>query len=122
MGEITARDTTSNLLRLLCRGRHEEELEDFDPEAYGTTPYGYYKVMKTPRQYQLHVGKCARLITDMIINGATDEELLRAMMYTKVVVHAYRRMLDYQLAYRDFGIKELERKYRDIFRKEEEKE
>lgn len=58
------------------------------------------------------MGHATNLLTDMQISGGcTEEELARAVKYSMVCVDAQKHKLNYKLAYKMFGIKELEERY-----------
>lgn len=86
-----------------------KELEDFDPkEAY--PGYEGMKVM-TPHLKGLKMGDISNLITDMTIQGATDDEIARAVKHSMVVIDAEKHKLNYKQSYVDNGIAELKKKY-----------
>ena len=86
-----------------------KELENFDTkEAYP----GYTGMKKmTSHEKGLEMGKTTNLITDMTIRGATDEELVRALKHSMVVIDAEKHGLDYKRSELDNGIAELKAKY-----------
>ncbi len=51
------------------------------------------------------------LITDMSVNGATQEELERAILWSADVVRAGREDIDWKQSYEDYAIVDLEDKY-----------
>lgn len=81
----------------------------FDPKLeYGGKAPGTFQPM---RNTQTEMGKISNLITDMTLKGATNEELARAVKHSMVVIDAEKHGLDYKQAEKDFGIKELKKKY-----------
>lgn len=98
-------------------------LVDFNVEEYGVdspknkglvaadgTPK--YKYPKTEKAKGTEMGKITNLITDMYAAGCTDtEEYTRAVKYSMVIIDAKKHTLNYTLAYKELGIKELEKKY-----------
>lgn len=68
------------------------------------------KIM-TKANLQREMGSITNLITDMTIKGATDEELVRAVKHSMVIVDSPKHELDYERSAKDFGIKELKEKY-----------
>lgn len=87
-------------------------LKDFDPQiaykAYDGMPpsdaeHGFHK--------QIEMGKVSNLITDMTIQGASDDELARAVRHSMVVIDAEKHNLDWRTSYEDNGIAELKQKY-----------
>ena len=57
------------------------------------------------------LNKAALLIADMALNGATQEELERAISYSASIVRAGRHNDDWKQSYEDYVIAELEDKY-----------
>lgn len=86
-----------------------KELENFDPKLeYGGKPEGTYKKMKAT---QKEMGVISNLITDMTLKGATDDELIRAVRHSMVVIDAEKHGLDYKQSEIDNGISSLKKKY-----------
>lgn len=94
-----------------------EELKNFDNKAeYGTAPEdrksGKVKIMKTQQTSDLEMGKITNLITDMTLTGlATDDEIIRAVKHSMVIIDAKKHKLDYTRSFRDNNIQELKNKY-----------
>ena len=90
-------------------------LKGFDPKAeYGGKPAGTFKHM-TKGGTQAEMGKISNLITDMTLRGATDEELVRAVKHSMVVIDAYKHDLDYKQSYIDNNIYALKKKYQGTY-------
>lgn len=51
------------------------------------------------------------LITDMTVNGATQEELERAILWSADVVRSNKEDVDWKQSYEDYAIADLEDKY-----------
>lgn len=86
-------------------------LKNFDPkESY--PGYEGMKVMDNSTK-QLEMGKVSNLITDMTIKGATDDELVRAVKHSMVVIDAEKHKLNYKLSESDNRIQELKNKYQE---------
>lgn len=82
-------------------------LEGFDPsDAYPAQPG-----MKLMTRTDLEMGKISNLITDMTLQGASSEELTRAVKHSMVVIDAEKHKLNYKLSEKENGIKELKDKY-----------
>lgn len=82
-------------------------LEGFDPkDAYPAQP-GMTLMSRT----DLEMGKISNLITDMTLQGASSEELTRAVKHSMVVIDAEKHKLNYKLSEKENGIKELKEKY-----------
>ena len=82
-------------------------LKDFDPRA----SYPAYEGMKPMRNTQTEMGKISNLITDMTIQGATHDEVARAVKHSMVVIDAEKHNLNYKLSYNDNNIRQLKEKY-----------
>ena len=67
-----------------------------------------YKIMKNTNT---QMGIVSNLITDMTIQGATKEELARAVRHSMVVIDAEKHKLDYKQSYLDNNIPQLQKKY-----------
>ncbi len=88
-----------------------EGLKDFEPkEMYRGDHLPEKDLMKKTR-VQTEMGMISNLITDMTIQGATDEELARAVRHSMVVIDAHKHKLDYKASARDNRIAELKKKY-----------
>ena len=86
-----------------------ESLKNFDPsERY---PYREGMKVMTKQDTQKQMGSITNLITDMQIIGAKDEELVRAVKHSMVVIDAAKHKLDYKTSEIDNGIAELKKKY-----------
>ena len=86
-----------------------ESLKNFDPSER----YPYHEGMKimSKQDTQKQMGSITNLITDMQIIGAKDEELVRAVKHSMVVIDAAKHKLDYKTSEIDNGIAELKKKY-----------
>lgn len=86
-----------------------EALQNFDPGER----YPYWKGMKvmTKDETQGQMGKITNLITDMQIQGAPDDEIIRAVKHSMVVIDAAKHKYDYKASEIDNNIKELKKKY-----------
>lgn len=89
-----------------------EGLKGFDPkEAY--PGYDGMEKMKEKTK-QTEMGKVSNLITDMTLKGADEDEIVRAVKHSMVVIDAQKHNLDYKKSYVDNGIKELKIKYQGV--------
>jgi hypothetical protein len=96
-----------------------KELQDFDakteyfvPEEQRqskTNPKGTPIMTKSYTQKQM--GLVSNLITDMTLQGATDDELIRAVKHSMVVIDAAKHKLDYKRSEIDNNIAALKAKY-----------
>ena len=87
------------------------ELQEFDPKIYKFpkgTPES--KVIK-PSTKQREMGVASNLITDMTLQKASDEDLIKAVKYSMVVIDSEKHKLDYRQAKKDYDIQGLKRRY-----------
>jgi hypothetical protein len=84
-------------------------LKGFDPHASFPKRKGM-RIMKE-ESVGRHMGDVSNLITDMTIQGASPDELARAVRHSMVVIDAYKHKLDYKLSREVNGIDALKRKY-----------
>ncbi len=92
--------------------RHDKyfsELKNFDPKE----AYPKYEGMKkmTAKQKGKEMGIVTNLITDMTVQRAPEEELVRAIKHSMVVIDAEKHELDWKRSERENGILELKQKY-----------
>ena len=59
----------------------------------------------------MEMDKISNLITDMILGGATEPELARAVRHSMVVIDASKHNLDYTRSYQENEIESLKLKY-----------
>lgn len=99
----------SNGKRLIQTAPTLKGLKDYDAkEAY--PGYPGMKVMTHP-QTQKEMGVISNLITDMTIQGATEDELARATRHAQCVIDAEKHKLNWRLSEKQNGIAELKNKY-----------
>jgi DNA-binding CsgD family transcriptional regulator len=84
-------------------------LAKFDAKA-SYPKYDGMKVMDA-RTKGIEMGKVSNLITDMSLQGASHEELVRAVRHSMVVIDAEKHELNYRQSFIDNGIADLYRKY-----------
>lgn len=73
----------------------------------------YYTFEPTPRSVrQTYIGFCSNLITNMTVNGATAEELERAILFSCVVLDSDKYRLNILTAKDDLDIQALYEKYK----------
>ena len=85
-----------------------EKLIGFDPKEY-KLPDSAPEMKDSTKQKKM--GEVSNLITDMTLQGATPDELARAVKHSMVVIDAVKHHLDYKASYVDNNIAELEKKY-----------
>ena len=84
-------------------------LKDFDPSmAYPKVPG--MKIMKES-QKQNEMGRISNLITDMTLQGASNDELAAAVRHSMVVIDAVKHELNYKQSELDNNIASLRKKY-----------
>lgn len=89
-------------------------LADFDPSAAYPAYPGMPKVANKNGVWsmkQTEMGKISNLITDMTIKGAPQEDIVRAVKHSMVVIDAEKHNLNYKQSYIDNGIAQLKKKY-----------
>jgi DNA-binding CsgD family transcriptional regulator len=74
-----------------------------------------FKIMKNTNT---QMGIVSNLITDMTIQGASNDELARAVRHSMVVIDAEKHKLDYKQSYVENNISQLQRKYQPKFDKD----
>jgi lambda repressor-like predicted transcriptional regulator len=87
-----------------------EGLKDFDPQIYAIPP-GSPIPRISPVKKQSEMGKVSNLITDMTLQGATNDEKARAIRHSMVVIDSEKHNLDYKQSEIDNGIASLKEKY-----------
>lgn len=87
------------------------ELQNFDPKTYkfpeGTPKSKFIK----PDTKQKEMGVASNLITDMTLQKAGKEDIIKAVKYSMVVIDSEKHHLDYKQAKKDFEIQDLKRRY-----------
>ncbi len=88
-----------------------QELQEFNPRDYafpdGTPESKFIK----SRTKQKEMGIASNLISDMTLQNAPDEDVIRAVKYSMVVIDSEKHKLDYKQAREDYNIKGLQKKY-----------
>lgn len=84
-------------------------LEGFDPKAEYPEREGMRYMTK--KGTQLEMGKISNLITDMTLQGATEDELAAAVRHSMVVIDAHKHKLDYKKSEMDNNISALVKDY-----------
>lgn len=86
----------------------QEDLNQFDPMVYTTD---YPDVLEGfDRERELN--NIAVLIASMVIGGAENQEMERAIKHSMVIIDAKKYHLDWRQSEHDFGIMHLAIKYR----------
>lgn len=88
-----------------------EELKTFDPKTeYSTEGKTGIKLL-SKEATQIEMGKVSNLITDMTLKGAPDDEIIRAVKHSMVVIDAAKHKLDYKQSEVDNDIASLRKKW-----------
>lgn len=98
---------------------YEEALNKFEPKrVYGNfeqtgtdkdgNPIGTFPLMKNTGK---EMGMITNLVTDMSIQGAQPEHIVRAVKHSMVVIDAEKHKLDYKKSELDHGIAQLREEY-----------
>lgn len=85
-----------------------KELQEFDTKSYKLPPGGDV-ISEIHKQKQM--GVISNLITDMTIQGAPPDHIIRAVKHSMVIIDAKKHELDYKQSAKDNGIAELHRIY-----------
>lgn len=89
-----------------------KRLENWDPSEAYPAYEGMPKVgPKTGFNRGKEMGSVSNLITDMTIQGATEDELSHAVMHSMVVIDAEKHNLNWRQSYIDNQIPQLKEKY-----------
>ena len=86
-------------------------LKDFNPKVEYSTEGKTGVRLMTKANTQKQMGSVSNLITDMTLRGAQEEEIVRAVKHSMVVIDAEKHKLDYRKSEKDNGIRELKKKY-----------
>ena len=91
-----------------------EGLKGFDPKSYAypkevTEDPGFKKMSDKTKGLQM--GTVSNLITDMTIKGAKEDEMVRAVKHSMVVIDAQKHDLNWKKSAEDNGILALQKKY-----------
>lgn len=85
-------------------------LKDFDPQVYKIPKDSPIPRIK-PNRKQNEMGKISNLITDMTLQGASHDEVARAIRHSMVVIDSEKHNLDFRQSEKDNGIASLKEKY-----------
>lgn len=92
--------------------KYIEDLRNFDDRAVYPERPGMKSIGKKGGHTEhTEMGIVSNLITDMTLQNAPIDELVRATKYSMVVIDAAKHKLDYKRAYEELGIRELQRKW-----------
>ena len=92
--------------------RTPSALEGFDPKERYKLPDSSPEVgPKTGFNKQIQMGSISNLITDMSLQGATMDKIVRATKHAQVVIDAEKHHLDWRRSYEDNRIAELKEEF-----------
>lgn len=69
-----------------------------------------YKIM-SEKNTNTEMGKASNLLSDMQLQGASKEEVIKAVKHSMVVIDAAKHKLDYSRSYKENGIAQLKKQY-----------
>lgn len=88
-----------------------EKLRSYDPDALYPPNPNVKPWKKGGEQEHRQMGEISNLITDMTLQQAPLDEVVRATMYSMLIIDVAKHHYDYKKAYNDLGIDNLKRKY-----------
>lgn len=86
-----------------------DDLKNFNAGEEFPATETSHRMTKSERNREM--GSVSNLITDMTIKGASEQELVRAVKHSMVVIDAYKHHYNYKLSEEVYGIAELKKKY-----------
>lgn len=86
-----------------------ERLKNFDPVAAYPAYEGMPKL--TDDRKQVLMGQVSNLITDMTLQGASNQDISQAVRHSMVVIDAAKKNLNYKQSEIDHGIRKLKERY-----------
>lgn len=87
-----------------------KQLEGWDPKKVYKLPDSDKRHLKGQAK-QTEMGKITNLITDMTVAGAPEEDIVRAVKHSMVVIDAEKHHLDWNASFKDNRISELKKEY-----------
>jgi hypothetical protein len=99
---------TNDKVRISAKKPYEE-LVNFDAKSQYKETAGMKYMTKANTNKEM--GIISNLITDMQLRGANDEDLVKAIKHSMVVIDAYKHKLDYKQSEKDNDIASLKKKY-----------
>lgn len=88
-----------------------ESLRNFDPDADFPPNPNVKPWKKGGTQEHRQMGEISNLITDMTLQQAPIDEVVRAVKHSMVIIDVAKHHYDYKKSFEDLGIDELKRKY-----------
>lgn len=87
------------------------KLKNFDPKTQYSTEGKTGIKLLSKEATQIEMGKISNLITDMTLKGAPEDEIVRAVKHSMVVIDAAKHKLDYKQSELDHDIPSLRKKW-----------
>ncbi len=87
------------------------KLKDFDPKTQYSTEGKTGIKLLSKEATQIEMGKISNLITDMTLKGAPEDEIVKAVKHSMVVIDAAKHKLDYKQSEVDNDIPSLRKKW-----------
>ena len=98
----------------LVTKKHPIELEGFDPKELYARPKGTESPWKKgSSQEHKQMGMISNLITDMTLQNASVDDIVRATKHSMTIIDTGKHNLDWKESYEQNGIRALEIKYRN---------
>ena len=88
-----------------------KDLQEFDTHIYKLPDDAPESKVIKSRTKQKEMGVVSNLITDMTIQGASEQDIIKAVKYSMVVIDSEKHRLDYRQAKLDNDIKSLQKRY-----------
>ncbi len=114
---LSGADFDGDTVLVIPNGRNQvksqpalEGLKDFDPMKY-KIPDGSPIPRVNNSRKQKEMGRVSNLITDMSLQGASNDHLARAVRHSMVVIDSEKHGLDLAQSEKDNGIRELKQRY-----------
>lgn len=86
-----------------------DALKGWDPKKYYKLPDSEPKINSQTKQTEM--GKVTNLITDMTVGGATEDQIVRAVRHSMVVIDSEKHHLDYKQSFKDNRIADLKKEW-----------
>lgn len=106
-----AKEEFNNRIKAAGYKSNEEYLDDVVAKYGAVDPLFYVKGSSFNNGRTKELGKISKLIADMAIKGATEEEIKAAIKYSMILIDAEKHNLDYIKAKKDLKIDEINEKY-----------
>lgn len=98
----------------LITKKHPSELKDFDPKEMYARPKDTKSAWKKGSSTEhKQMGMISNLITDMTLQDASVEDIVRATKHSMTIIDTGKHNLDWKESYEQNGIRALEIKYRN---------